>query len=936
LDAEVCEMSNAILVHNVEVVLDNDNIRCYDKSKKISSLLSPIYSMSEHSKDWIVEFWGKLETDFLSEDYEKRSIAEEIFEHTLDRTSLRLAKNLPYELCDLANKFWTANISSSTMFYRGERDSACYNYGLNKNAESYEHSRESLHPGNFFNVIFSQNFWIGLKWSIDFINNAVSCFIQKSKDNAIEISLYFVDEDATKKYYATQGMWLASSQEGYFPVLLGDIVYILRNQIIRTIRLLIQSKLEYKNFAFLIKKAIFEKSNNIMLFSIIEDVGLEFEKELPGYALDLATSIEIIYWDINRFISLNPSNEVDALKKNIFTIMSMPYLKGRYEDGFKKKHTLQNYVCHMQLNPQVQGHCHKVLDYLYELYPNDKMNAHEHLQVQKMDLRTAEVEIVDHQTISISPTITGNAKKIVDANENKNKPKATINTLLENFYTSIDPNNYKVTDISDRIDQILLEIENVELPFLYVDHMIMLISFALNKDELEADKRNEYCEFWVQGVESVFENQNFTFNYGFLFVLFKQIKCNLKQEVKNKIKGLILKIVCYTGGNGLIYQMRNVTTQYLKSDKTLSNALFNTIIALSSDEYQHQLFNYNYLLENNQGDNVEFTPNLTPKLKGVDIHFDNSGINGYCDHRDEIIEKYLFDENNLVLSDFDISKHDISTLCSIVNSGACLEEDKIFILKELVIGILNVYNSRSLQHRTSSILSGTCSMQVSDYLGEVLFEDSNAVLAMMFDNVDFLNFRREAIDFYLSTFHKILCKYITSNKNFEIRKKCESVLLELEEKINSTVKPDKVKHQLYRALIMSISGYEGDWSDLKTSYTFSDVQFLNAMFGKYGKYNFKYFIYTIYKMHFRDLLPYILTSVSTTVQAFSKTDYFNESDFDDVKTYLDNLIVVAFLNYQDEIKQDEELSTSYELLLETLVDFRFEDAAVLLDEFRIH
>ena len=32
------------------------------------------------------------------------------------------------------------------------------------------------------------------------------------------------------------------------------------------------------------------------------------------------------------------------------------------------------------------------------------------------------------------------------------------------------------------------------------------------------------------------------------------------------------------------------------------------------------------------------------------------------------------------------------------------------------------------------------------------------------DNVDFLNFRREAIDFYLSTFHKILCKYITSNK----------------------------------------------------------------------------------------------------------------------------------------------------------------------------
>jgi hypothetical protein len=161
-------------------------------------------------------------------------------------------------------------------------------------------------------------------------------------------------------------------------------------------------------------------------------------------------------------------------------------------------------------------------------------------------------------------------------------------------------------------------------------------------------------------------------------------------------------------------------------------------------------------------------------------------------------------------------------------------------------------------------------------------------------------------------------------------------LLELEDKINSKVSTSSVKHQLYRALILSADDFDGDWSKIKTGYKFADVQFLNGMFEKYGKYNFKYFIYTIYKMHYRDLLPHILTSVSSTLQAYTKEELFDKDDFKEVEKLIDNFAVIAFLNYHDEIKQDEELSTSYENMLETLVDLRFENAAVLLDEFRIH
>ena len=46
-------------------------------------------------------------------------------------------------------------------------------------------------------------------------------------------------------------------------------------------------------FANYVKETIYSKSNNIVLLTIIESIGMHFENELPGYALDLATSIEL-------------------------------------------------------------------------------------------------------------------------------------------------------------------------------------------------------------------------------------------------------------------------------------------------------------------------------------------------------------------------------------------------------------------------------------------------------------------------------------------------------------------------------------------------------------------------------------------------------------------------------------------------------------------
>lgn len=44
------------------------------------------------------------------------------------------------------------------------------------------------------------------------------------------------------------------------------------------------------------KNTIYERANNVLLLSIIEAIGMNYQKEMPGYALELASSMELIYF----------------------------------------------------------------------------------------------------------------------------------------------------------------------------------------------------------------------------------------------------------------------------------------------------------------------------------------------------------------------------------------------------------------------------------------------------------------------------------------------------------------------------------------------------------------------------------------------------------------------------------------------------------------
>ena len=139
-------------------------------------------------------------------------------------------------------------------------------------------------------------------------------------------------------------MWFAGVEEYQFPALLSDTVYILRTEIIRIIKSGIHHNIDITEFANNIKATIFQKTNNISMLPIIEDIGCQFEKELPGYALDLATCIEIIRWDIARFAHLNPGATSQKLQQQILQIVGIPNLKQRYPKNSSIKYILRDYV----------------------------------------------------------------------------------------------------------------------------------------------------------------------------------------------------------------------------------------------------------------------------------------------------------------------------------------------------------------------------------------------------------------------------------------------------------------------------------------------------------------------------------------------------------------------------------------------------------------
>ena len=613
----------AMMEYYVEYSLQESEQENYYKIiDEISSCLEALYRMADNSEEWLKKFFNTLINNYINGNRKSMRKSEDIMEWTLKNAYPALVAGLASELCSIADILWLRGKVDAEKFdfYRADRLSKGFEYGLSEKAEHYNYLYRTVYENAFLWNLFRLNFKVGFHWAIQFINRVILEYATNNPEYVIKIKVKISESNAIKEYWGNGNMWLAGIRDHNVPTLIGDVIFCLKEAIISSLEICKKDHEFTVAFASYVKETIYSKSNNIVLLTIIESIGMHFENELPGYALDLATSIELVHWDTTRYMLYKKNPTKELLERQILKTMGIPELKDRYELDKKCDLSIQEYVSHTQIyfDSMVQDKCYGILDYLYSIIKNDAENAQDYLQIQKMDMRGAKATKITDNIIMLEPQISGEAEKIVLRQEEFNKPKQRLNAAIKKCNDNMVSGQIDLPSTLDAIKVILELMKDTDMAFQYENLLILLIASAINHQELENEKREKFCTIWINGIEKLFSNGNFLADIALMPVLLNQLENDVAIGIKNKIKKIVLDCLMYKGQHGVIDEMAKYVKRYLANHETLAQAVFNTIIKLSEDQMEHQKYNANYLKVSKKDKEFIFNPNMQPKLSGID------------------------------------------------------------------------------------------------------------------------------------------------------------------------------------------------------------------------------------------------------------------------------------------------------------------------------
>ena len=935
----------AMMEYYVEYSLQESEQENYYKIiDEISSCLEALYRMADNSEEWLKKFFNTLINNYINGNRKSMRKSEDIMEWTLKNAYPALVAGLASELCSIADILWLRGKVDAEEFdfYRADRLSKGFEYGLSEKAEHYNYLYRTVYENAFLWNLFRLNFKVGFHWAIQFINRVILEYATNNPEYVIKIKVKISESNAIKEYWGNGNMWLAGIRDHNVPTLIGDVIFCLKEAIISSLDICKKNQEFTVAFANYVKETIYSKSNNIVLLTIIESIGMHFENELPGYALDLATSIELVHWDTTRYMLYKKNPTKELLERQILKTMGIPELKDRYELDKKCDLSIQEYVSHTQIyfDSMVQDKCYGILDYLYSIIKNDAENAQDYLQIQKMDMRGAKATKITDNIIMLEPQISGEAEKIVLRQEEFNKPKQRLNAAIKKCNDNMVSGQIDLPSTLDAIKVILELMKDTDMAFQYENLLILLIASAINHQELENEKREKFCTIWINGIEKLFSNGSFLADTALMPVLLNQLENDVAIGIKNKIKKIVLDCLMYKGQHGVIDEMAKYVKRYLANHETLAQAVFNTIIKLSEDQMEHQKYNANYLKVSKKDKEFIFNPNMQPKLSGIDRYIKDDDGNCYTSREEEIIDRYLLQEESLEIDVFDMSNYDISTICYVANCGLNFTNESFrMVIHEILLCVIDIWKYTKRNYNAHEIFDVYQEHEIIELFQREMIQiqdDAKMAIDILFEEIDFTKFTTDTIEFYQDIFGNFLCEFFDSYVDSKRRNICKKKILYIEKKVND-IDEEYVRIQLYKSLMLSVTRYcTGDWSKIKTNYSYVDKQFLNKQFTKYGKYHIKELLRTIYQMHMDELLPEILISIRNSFQnAKSEVNKFKKS-IREQEAIVQLIILKSFITYSDKIKQDQELIEAYEDILEILINLNYEQAAVILDEFRIH
>ena len=956
-DEDGDKATGEILKYLLDEYISKAKERYIEKNKELQKIISSIYILAPILSSYIKELWEKMISLYKNGTNDEKIFSREFFDYTISFNKLlehtQLIRVLSKELCSLAELYWTYEPEYDDklhLMYR-EKDELAYHFGLSERAQHYEwehgSSRNTINGNTFFRLLFKLKFWDALDWTINFVNKGVDYLNKNQKLN--EYSLFFIEENISKNYLGYADMWLSTTDEHRIPLVFSDLLFCLKEELIYVINNDMVKDKKTTEFANNVKQRIINKSNNIALLSIMVDIGLEFSEKLPGYALDFVSNIDLVLLDLSKYSFLLPNSTRDVLEKQIMLTMGVPGdLPDRYNKKKGRKSNLREYFTDTEAyKKNLTIKCYKILDYLYSIVPNDEKNAKRYLQIEYMDLRKAETVKLSEDVSFLIPTASGAAKESTKQQDDENKRVNEVIQKLNNYYKQLS--SLKELDIDQHLEMIELILSEIERNPIKTDYQRLLVQYiviALACEKLLKKDREELCSGFVFAIRAIFENEGFNFDYELIIGLIKQLDVDIDISVKNEIKQLVFDFVRYHGPNGVIYTISNIIRHYLRSNSKLSILIFNTLVKLAEDEMLHQLYNAEYInghKELFEDKSFYFIPNGQASLKGVDYYLSQNKDEKYESCREEIIKDYLYDERMLDLSKFDITKHDIQILCYAINCGVSLNDPYIFdVTKQTILQIIQIWHNDKGKFSSHDILDTYCEGQILDFLKyELIHNGADNVFKLMFEGVDFDNFTVNTIQFYQRILSATVPCYFDSYNNPSMRFECQNIMKKLEE-IISSITNDFVKNELTKSLIMFIPEFEmmGDWSKCVTQYSYADKMFLSEMFEKYGGEHLEDLFLTIYKLHIKQLLPEILIPLNIAIINSKELNKQKKQHFEkiieDNKTILLIIVSKSYFEFNKEIKADVKTTEAYENILEIMIELNYQEAALLLDEFRVH
>lgn len=911
-----------------------------DVPRSIKPLLSAVYRMADASKDWIIAFLNEQVIHLNSDNRDERNFSEEILEWTIKECEAALMKVLPDEMCYYAKKLWLSfDYKPKKDFYAEEKK-----FGLSLFASDHNFSlgmidKQPIYQKNlFFTHLLNYHFWKAFVWTIDFFNESISYYASVKPDELKKVDLVFVESGLRQSYWGNPKLWICANHEHEIPLLLSDIIYWLKNVIIDSLEILkIKSGDSFLKFANAICLKIYERSNNIALLSIINYIGLHFQNELPGYAVDLASNMDLIRWDLGRYSLYHKDESQKILEKHLYqAIMGVSSIENRYELDPKCDVCLSDYVRNIRQlqNDMVKEKCRKIITYLYSITKNEGDEASSYLQIQIMEGRV----YTEGNGESKSSQINGPAKKVVEMYEEREAP---IRKFRADYAEALKD--------KDHIDYLLinktinLAIEQSEKDIYFKlkteNETIQLVFFALTDPELKQKRRDCLCRIWINGIQRCLKKESFVSDNQLIGVLWAQLRMNISISVKNEIKKLMLDILTYQENDGNISELSKTIKRILSYGgcRDISKIFFNTILMLAKDEMNHQKYNAAYLEKEKDG--FVYVPNMHRLLWRIDEIFREESLPAYNSQKDEIVRRYLYEEEPLEIADFDIDDYDISTLCFVANCGLNFK-DSLFakVVKEVLKSMIRIWEQIQNQNGAEELLQFRQRDEVEELLRREVVEkntDDYTAIDLMFDDIEFPILSRETERFYLDVFKYMQCAYFDNSEHPEKRDDIRKKMQYIEQKVNKLPRVS-LKETFYKALCFCIrSGYVQNPEKFKVKYSYQDKVFISEQFKKYGKYDIEEMFWGLHNLNVEELLPEILDAINVCLKEAEKATSLS-ARLKDVMPIVNMIVTTAFVEHLDEIKKDEDLTDAYEEILETLVGIGNEQAAWLFDEFRLH